>query len=274
MVRIRRGEPVAVREGTLHGGLPFLAQGRGPVVVVLMGLKPENHNPRGLARTWELREWSELAEHRTVYLVRRRPGLPVGCTMADLAAELAGGLAHEFGHPVDVIGVSTGGSVALQLAIDHPEAVRRLVLLASAGRLSDAGRQVQRAYAARTAAGEHRAAGRTEARALTASTWSAHVVGGLLWLVGPLMAPHDPADLVRTVAAEDTFDVMADLHRIAAPTLVIGGARDGFYGAALFEQTAAGIPSGVLRLHPTRGHSGTAMSRTAKRLAASFLRQG
>ncbi|MEV4899445.1 LuxR C-terminal-related transcriptional regulator, partial [Nonomuraea sp. NPDC055795] len=32
-----------------------------------------------------------------------------------------------FGGPVDVLGMSSGGSLALQLAADHPEAVRRVV---------------------------------------------------------------------------------------------------------------------------------------------------
>lgn len=52
----------------------------------------------------------------------------------------------------------------------------------------------------------------------------------VLWLVGPLVAPLDPTDLVRKIdvvrmiAAEDAFDVEADLSLVIAPTLVLGGA--------------------------------------------------
>jgi pimeloyl-ACP methyl ester carboxylesterase len=48
---------------------------------------------------------------------------------------------------VCVEGSSTGGSVAQQFAIDHPQLVRRLVLAATACRLSPHGREVQRRFA-------------------------------------------------------------------------------------------------------------------------------
>jgi pimeloyl-ACP methyl ester carboxylesterase len=65
----------------------------------------------------------------------------------------------------------------------------------------------------------------------------------LLWAFGPISAPHDPSDMVATIRAEDGFDATDDLGRITAPTLVIGGARDGFYAPELFEATAHGIPA-------------------------------
>jgi pimeloyl-ACP methyl ester carboxylesterase len=46
--RPRRKEPV--REGTLHGGLPYLAVGQGPPLVVFVGLTAEHANTTGLAR--------------------------------------------------------------------------------------------------------------------------------------------------------------------------------------------------------------------------------
>ena len=48
------------------------------------------------------------------------------------------------------------------------------------------------------------------------------------------MVPDDPTDLLVTLDAEDAFDVGADLGRITAPTLVIGGAKDGFYTRELW----------------------------------------
>jgi pimeloyl-ACP methyl ester carboxylesterase len=39
----------------------------------------------------------------------------------------AAGIRRWFAEPIDVLGVSTGGSVALQVAADHPEVVRRPV---------------------------------------------------------------------------------------------------------------------------------------------------
>ncbi|MET1087901.1 MAG: alpha/beta hydrolase [Arthrobacter sp.] len=46
----------------------------------------------------------------------------------DLASDVLGLLAHLGVHEVDVFGFSVGGAVALQLAVNHPELVRKLVV--------------------------------------------------------------------------------------------------------------------------------------------------
>jgi homoserine acetyltransferase len=83
----------------------------------------------------------------------------------------------------------------------------------------------------------------------------------LLWLAGKRMNPADPADLLTTIAAEDTFDAAPDLPRITARTLIIGGARDRFYGTRLFVETANRIPAARLCLYRHQGHAGTITSR-------------
>jgi pimeloyl-ACP methyl ester carboxylesterase len=50
---------------------------------------------------------------------------------------------EEFGRPVDLIGVSTGGSIVQHFAADHPDLVRRLVIHSSAYKLNDAAKRVQ-----------------------------------------------------------------------------------------------------------------------------------
>jgi hypothetical protein len=45
-----RGGGQSVREGALYGGLPYLAVGAGPPLVVFSGLSAEHANPTGLAR--------------------------------------------------------------------------------------------------------------------------------------------------------------------------------------------------------------------------------
>ena len=57
-----------------------------------------------------------------------------GYTFNDMAADYAAMIREEFGGPMDVIGVSTGGSIVQHLAADHPDVVRRLVIHSSAHR--------------------------------------------------------------------------------------------------------------------------------------------
>jgi pimeloyl-ACP methyl ester carboxylesterase len=49
----------------------------------------------------------------------------------------------EFGGPVDVTGLSTGGSIALYFAAEHPDLVRRLVIHSSAYTLGNTAKRLQ-----------------------------------------------------------------------------------------------------------------------------------
>jgi pimeloyl-ACP methyl ester carboxylesterase len=128
LLRRRRPGPDAavLREGVLDGGLPYLAVGQGPPLVVFSPFTAEHANPTGQQRRFYLRPLAPLARHFTVYLVNRKPGLRPGSTIADLAADYAQALERTFNGPVAIMGISTGGSIAQQFAIDHPELVDRL----------------------------------------------------------------------------------------------------------------------------------------------------
>jgi pimeloyl-ACP methyl ester carboxylesterase len=99
-----------------------------PAAMVTSGDLQLEEVPAGTHATyaWDMQVW----------WVNRRTGLAAGVTMAELAADYAEGISRWFVGPIDVLGVSTGGSVALQLAADHPDVVCRLVLVSSACRLA------------------------------------------------------------------------------------------------------------------------------------------
>jgi pimeloyl-ACP methyl ester carboxylesterase len=260
-----------VREGTLHGGLPYLAVGQGPPLVVFVGLTAEHANTTGLARRLELRTLKPLARHFTVYAVNRKPGLPAGSTIEDLAGHYAQAIAHEFPGPVCVEGVSTGGSIAQQFAIDHPRLVRRLVLAVTACRLSPDGREAQRRFAELIERGRPRRACAVLGPTLAATAAGGRAFAALMWLFGASQRVEDPSDMLVTVAAEDTFDACPQLHRIAVPTLLVAGGRDRFYTPELFRETAERIPGARLLLYPGKGHAGVMTHRPAVREIVAFL---
>jgi pimeloyl-ACP methyl ester carboxylesterase len=261
-----------VREGSLHGGLPYLAVGQGPPLVVFSGLTAEHANPTGLDRRFQLQSLKPLTRHFTVYAVNRKPGLPAGATIKDLAGHYAEAIARQFPGPVLVHGISTGGSIAQQFAIDHPQLVRRMVLAATACRLSPHGREVQRRYAELTRQGRPRRAYAALGPALAATAAGGRAFTALLWLVGGSQRVEDPSDMLVTVAAEDAFDACPELHRITAPTLLVAGGRDRYYSPELFRQTAERIPHGRLRLYPDKGHAGVLTHKPAMREIVAFLR--
>jgi len=214
-----------------------------------------------MARRAQLALMRPLAQHRQVWWVNRRQGLPEGTTMAELADDYATMLGDWQAAPIDVVGISTGGEVALQLAADHPELVRRLVLVASACRLGPSGHDVERQAAEALDRGERRRAAALLARLLPSGRMTGALAGGLAWLVPGGVVGRDHQDLLATMRAELAFDLSERLHEITAPTLVVGGSEDGSYGEAVFRETATGLPFGHLALHPGRSHAATVTSR-------------
>lgn len=235
--------------------LPYVVFGDGPPLVVLRGFGFTHTNPRGRYRAIEAKPYLGIARERTVYLTTRAPGLATGSSMGDIATTHARALHAAFGKPVDVLGMSTGGSIALQLATDHPDAVRRLVVVASAYRLPERARADQAELADRLAAGRrglHLLAGE-----LTGNRMLRPLLRAGLWLVARRAQPRDASDAVTMLRAEDDFDVGDRLAGITCPTLVIGGDEDAAYGPAMFRATGEGVANGTLVLYPGRGHVAT-----------------
>ena len=198
-----------------------------------------------------------LAAHRTVWSIDRRSGLASGTSIADFAAEYARTLAALFSGPVDVVGISTGGSVALQLAADYPHLVRRLVLVSSAHRLSKNGRAVQGLTAHLLRSRRPRLAA-----AVFLSNTATGGITRLLYAVAGFAAPrlvvgHRDHDLLVTLEAEDQFDLEHRLEGIGARTLVAGGGRDRFYSVALFEAASAKMPRADVMIYRKEGHMST-----------------
>jgi pimeloyl-ACP methyl ester carboxylesterase len=244
---------VDVRESVI-GRYPCLIAGSGDPLVMLAGLSPDTGVGRGLMRRLHeqaLRPWTS---GRRVFYLNRRPGLPAGLTMPMLAAEYAQALRATLGEPVDVLGLSTGGSIAQQLCADHPDVVRRLVLISTGCRLGPSARLAQRRVAARIHAGADRQALAVMAAELVPRWRGRYLAAVLASRFGSRwFSTSDLRDLAATVDAEDGFD-LARCPTIARPTLLIAGGRDRFYELALLEQTAALIPGCTLSVHPRRGH--------------------
>lgn len=213
--------------GFLHNDIPALRLGEGPPLVMVAGLTPEHEVPQGWERRMTLAAVAPLAHHFTVYAVNRKRGLRPGESMSDIAGHLVHAIEHDVGEPVFLQGMSTGGSVVLQLAVDRPELVRRLVVVASASRLGPGGKALQADMARRVRAGDTAGAFAGMVTAMLPRPLR-RPMRPLAALVGRAMAPADPGDLLVTLEAEDAFDVGDDLGRITAPTLVIGGTKDAF----------------------------------------------
>jgi pimeloyl-ACP methyl ester carboxylesterase len=233
----------------LNDGLSAVTAGTGPDLVFLPGLGHSADLSKEVPRA-QARSARAVATGlgRRVHMINRPVDMPSGTTMAELAGWHAVALRERFGSPVDVMGTSGGGSTALQLALDHPEVVHRLVLSVAASRGSDRGRRDLLRSVELERQGK-------------SSAWisSGLVAHGLLRVVMAAMytssnnKQRTPGEIALIEAIQE-WDVTARLGEISAPTLVVGGTRDPLIPPELAEATARGIPNARLLLLRGRGH--------------------
>jgi pimeloyl-ACP methyl ester carboxylesterase len=195
--------------------------------------------------------------------------MPAGYSLENMADDYATMIKEEFGEPVDVIGVSTGGSIAQHLAAGHPDLVRRLVIHSSAYTLSDSTKRLQMRIASLASQRRWQEA---YATMLSPTRYARLVVWIGSRLAGVFGAPEDPSDVVVMVEAQDKLNFKERLAQIAAPTLLVAGEKDPYYSVALFRETAAGIPNARLILYPGKGHP--AGGKQFQQDVLAFLREG
>lgn len=246
--------------GKLRGGMPFLSFGTGEPLVFLPGLTPHHEPPVGTERMLHAAQVETFADRRRVWWINRRPGLAPDATMADLAGDYAEALRGRFGEPVDIVGFSTGGSIALQLAADHPSVVKRLIIVAAAYRLGPVGAAAQRRVAREVQAGRPREAGAEIVRTLGGGVRAQRVLGAAGWLMGKSIYGKASADMIATINAEDDFNLRTRLGEISAPTLVVAGEKDPLFSEDLCAETAALVPNGRFLLYDGKGHLETMMN--------------
>jgi pimeloyl-ACP methyl ester carboxylesterase len=253
------------------GPLPWAAVGSGAPIVVLAGASPGTGVASGTLVNAALSPVRQLSASRRVYVLNRRAAMPTEMTMAEMAAEHASAFREFFDEPIDLVGISTGGSIAQQIAADHPDVVRRLVLISTGCRLGTQARQEQADAAVLLRDNRVRQAGAL--LAMEVLFWAGPAGRAVGWLVAPqvLGGRRARADLATTLEAEDLFDLASCASPIQAPTLILGGARDRFYDRELFDQTADLIPAAELVIIPRRGHVTVTSDRVARSHVARFL---
>jgi pimeloyl-ACP methyl ester carboxylesterase len=246
----------APREGVFAGGLPYLALGHGEPLIYLPGGTPNHRNPPpGFQRQLTLRTMRPFARAGfEVFFTSRWPGMSIDITWPEVAAVHATALAEQFGRPVHVLGHSTGGSIVMQLIADHPQVVRRAVVASAAYALGPVARRAQ-LNTLRILETTGRFAAEAPVDGMVRRRWLRAALRPPLRLASFWINVENPTDTMAMIKAEDGFDVRSRLSGIQIETLVICGAKDGFWPLEMFAETACRMPNGRLIMYPELGHS-------------------
>ena len=184
-----------------------------------------------------------------------KPCLP-GTTLATVASDVAKGMAPGG----DLMGYSLGGRVALQLALDHPHLVRRLILVSSGPGLTSAAERADRI--------------RRDER--LAQVLEEDGIGPFVawWESNPVLKPaapisahdeeslrclrlnQDPTTLASVMRhlSQGRMDVLVDrLPELKIPVLLITGEADRIYVERM-RAMAQTLPKATLRILPGCGH--------------------
>jgi pimeloyl-ACP methyl ester carboxylesterase len=244
-----------VSEGLLGPGLPTLTIGDGSRrVAMLPGLSPGAGLPTGRDRELAISGWEPLLDRYTVYRIGRR-ARPVGTSFDDMAKDVSMAL-ETIGPPVDLIGASTGGAIALLVAASRPDLVGRLVLVITGMRLGAYGRRKRDISLGAVEARRWRRACAEMFTIGATSSVKAAAMFAFGWLLGPRLVgiPQDPTLLLAELDAWGRYDAADVASLVACPTLVIGTERDRLFPPAAVRALADRIPSAELVIVPGRAH--------------------
>ena len=154
-----------------------------------------------------------------------------------------------------IAGFSLGGTVAMRVAIDHPERVSRLVLVATSSRV---GKTAAEWYAERAAM----VSGRDPRLRETLDRDTADVYAesrgeledGLLIRRQSTADPRGYGNACAAMAALNATPLDPELERISAPTLIVASDLDKHCPPKAAQIIAAGIPGSRLEIIAGAGH--------------------
>ena len=250
--------------------MEWFSFGRGEkTMLILPGLSVQS--VMGLA-SFVAEAYRMFADDHTVYMFDRRKELPASYSIKEMAADTAEAMRELGLSGVDLFGTSQGGMIAMQIAIDHPELVHKLVLCSTSSAVDEE---------------QFRAIGKWIELAKAGDS------EGLYMAFGEAVYPPDvfekskkalstaaktvtDKDLERFIILADLkgFNVTGDLRKIKCPVLVMGSMDDQVLGHEASFRIAENLGSKkglVLHMYDGYGHAAYDFAPDYKEQVLKFL---
>ena len=265
-----------VETGFFEDGLPYARIGNKPNNIVnIEALSFKHEAPSGFMLKQFVKSARPFMEEYTVYLIGRKQNLPEDYTFTDMANDYANLIRKEFQEPVDIMGVSTGGQIAQYLAADHPDNVRKLIIISAAYRVSEKGAEIEGKAAKYFKKGKYGNSLAAILDLIFSSKITRSIAKFFTRLIGKRIIGKIkyPNDFLTEVRGDIEMNFKERLKDIKALTLVLSGDLDIEYTADLVRETAEGIPNSKLILYEGYGHNLAAKWKLLQKDILEFLKK-
>ena len=232
--------------------MEYVAFGKGSKALIMIpGLGEGLTTVGGTAIPFALL-YRKLAKEFRVYMFSRHTDMPEGFTTRDMAEDIYRAMMHLRIPSANVIGVSLGGMIVQHLAIDHPEAVEKLILCVT---LPYQNETLVSCLTSWTDMARHRDIGGIMADTLMKSNAKPSKLTAAAYRVFGGLLPKKHLDRFCIMAqAGIDHNAGVGLHRIACPTLIIGGKLDQIVTGEASLQLHELIPNSELYMYEDYGH--------------------
>ncbi len=224
------------------------------ILVVLPGLSVQSVMPsaEAIANAYKL-----LTDDYTIYVFDRRKDVPAQYAVADMARDTAAAVRELGIEKADFFGASQGGMIALDIAINDPDLVHKLILGSSTACVGDEQYKVIKDWIDLAEAGDALALYLAFGEAVYPQEVFESARGMLTEAAGTVTKEELDHFVIIAEGLKD-FNVLDKLDKITCPVLILGSKDDKVLGAEASKQMADGLKNSShceLYLYENYGHA-------------------
>ncbi len=221
-------------------------------LVVLPGLSDGLTTVKGKAWLLSL-PYRKFFRDYTVYMFSRKNDMQEGYSIEDMADDQASAMRSLGIGQACVLGVSQGGMIAQELAVRHPELVKKLILAVTAPNANATVKTVISGWMELAEQGDHTALMIDTAEKMYSDRYLQKYRRAFPYLA-KLTKPSDYDRFLKNADAILRFDARGELSKISCPTLIIAGSDDRTVGKDAASELHHGIPGSELYVYEGLGH--------------------
>ena len=250
--------------------MDYVSFGHGPKnVIIIPGLSDGLATVKGKALFLSA-PYKEYFDSFTIYMFSRRNDLPAGFSIKDMADDQARALKELGIEKTSVLGVSQGGMIAQELAIDYPGLIEKAVIAVSAPSVNEVIKERLDRWISLAEKGDHKELMIDTAENSYSESYLSKYRKAYP-LLGHIGRPKDYKRFLANAKAILAFNSEDDLPKIKCPVLIIAGSDDRIVGVDASKRLHGLIKDSELYIYEGLGHAAYEEAKDFNKRVFAFL---